>query len=160
MTYSISCTTRSPRDGEREGVDYCFVSKEDFDDRVRRGMFLEYAFVHGNYYGTQSEDVKTETKQGRDVLLEIDVQGARQVRRGMPSPESVLIFVAPPSLGVLEMRLRRRGTESEDKILLRLANAKVEMEAIPEFDHVIINDDLERACGALSNIVLEYRNTR
>ncbi|GHV40829.1 guanylate kinase [Synergistales bacterium] len=160
MTYSISCTTRSPRDGEREGVDYHFISKEDFDERVRRGMFLEYAFVHGNYYGTQSEDIRTETKQGRDVLLEIDVQGARQVRRGMPSPESVLIFVAPPSLEALETRLRCRGTESEDKILLRLKNAKVEMEAMPEYDHIIVNDDLEQACGMLSNIVLEYRKTR
>jgi guanylate kinase len=160
MAYSISCTTRSPRDGEREGVDYRFVSREDFDERVRRGMFLEYAFVHGNYYGTQSEDVRIETEQGRDVLLEIDVQGARQVRCGMPSPESVLIFVAPPSLEALEARLRRRGTESEDKILLRLANAAVEMEAMSEFDHIIVNDDLEQACGALGDIVLGYRKTR
>lgn len=157
MIYSISCTTRSPREGEREGTDYRFISKEDFNDRIERGMFLEYALVHGNYYGTQSEDVRAEMRLGRDVLLEVDVQGARQVRRVMPSPESVLIFVAPPSIETLEVRLRRRGTEPEDKIQLRLNNARAEMEAIPEFDHVIINDNLEQASSVLRDIVLENR---
>jgi guanylate kinase len=149
LAYSISCTTRAPREGEREGVDYRFLSKEDFKDRAARGLFLEHAFVHGNHYGTLREDVERETAAGRDVLLEIDVQGARQIRKLLPAPDSFLIFISPPSIAVLEERLRRRGTESEDKVRLRTETAKKEMEAAAEFDRVIVNDDLERASGEL-----------
>jgi guanylate kinase len=155
LVYSISCTTRKPRDGEREGVDYRFLSKEDFEDRAARGMFLEHALVHGNYYGTLREDVERETAAGHDVLLEIDVQGARQIRKLLPNPDSCfLIFVSPPSLEVLEDRLRRRGTESEDKIRLRVETAKEEMKAASEFDRVVVNENLDRACKELRNILL------
>jgi guanylate kinase len=157
LAYSISCTTRPPREGEREGVDYRFLSKEDFEDRAARGLFLECAVVHGNRYGTLREDVERETAAGRDVLLEIDVQGARQIRKLMPSPDSFLIFVAPPSSGVLEDRLRRRGTEPEDIVRLRLETAKKEMDAIGEFDRVIVNDDLERACEELRDVLLNAK---
>jgi guanylate kinase len=138
-------------------VDYHFVTKEDFEDRVARGSFLEYAQVHGDCYGTLREDVERETDAGRDVLLEIDVQGARQVRRLLP--ESVLIFVAPPSLEVLEKRLRQRKTETEEKIRLRLDNAKKEMAELGEYDHVVFNDVLDRAAEELRNIVLGYRSS-
>ncbi|MDR1649677.1 MAG: guanylate kinase [Synergistaceae bacterium] len=157
LTYSISCTTRPPREGEREGVDYRFLSKEDFEDRAARGLFLEYAVVHGNYYGTLREDIERETAAGRDVLLEIDVQGARQIRKLLPAPDSFLIFVSPPSINVLEDRLRRRGTESEDVIRLRLETAEKEMEALSEFDRVIVNGDLERACVELRDVLLNGR---
>jgi guanylate kinase len=138
-------------------VDYRFISKAEFEKRIARGLFLEYAAVHGNYYGTPREDVEREMDSGRDVLLEIDVQGARQVRKNLPGPSSVLIFVAPPSLSALEKRLRRRGTESEEKIALRLKNAKAEMEAAPEFDHVIVNDELGRACEELRTVFSDCR---
>jgi guanylate kinase len=152
LTYSISCTTRPPRAGEREGREYRFLSKEDFEDRAARGLFLEYAVVHGNCYGTLREDVERETAAGRDVLLEIDVQGARQIRKMLPAPDSFLIFVAPPSIEVLEGRLRRRGTEPQDIVRLRLETAEKEMEAVGEFDRVIVNDDLERACEELRGV--------
>jgi guanylate kinase len=158
LVYSISCTTRKPRGGEREGVDYHFLTKEGFEDRAARGLFLEHAAVHGEFYGTLREDVERETDAGRDVLLEIDVQGARQVRRLVP--ESVLIFVAPPSLEELEKRLRWRKTESEEKISLRLENAKKEMEEMGKYDHVVVNDVLDQAAAELRNIVLGCRTSR
>jgi guanylate kinase len=158
LAYSISCTTRKPRENEREGVDYRFITKEDFDDRAARGLFLEYACVHGNFYGTLREDVERELEAGRNVLLEIDVQGAEQVRRLVP--DCVMLFVAPPSPKILEGRLRTRGTESEDKIELRLENAKKEMARAAEYDHVIVNDDLERAAGELRGVVLAYGGER
>ncbi|MDR2176394.1 MAG: guanylate kinase [Synergistaceae bacterium] len=155
LTYSISCTTRAPRPGEREGADYRFLSREDFEDRVKRGLFLEHALVHGNLYGTLRGDVERETAAGRDVLLEIDVQGAECVRRLVP--DCVMLFIAPPSLEVLEARLRGRGTESEETIGLRLENAKKEMARAAEYDRVIVNDDLERAAGELRSVILSCR---
>jgi len=157
LTYSISCTTRPPREGERDGVEYHFVTPQDFEARAAAGLFLEHAVVHGFRYGTLLEYVEREMKAGKDVLLEIDVQGARRVREILP--ECVLIFVAPPSLDVLEKRLRQRKTESEDKIALRLENAKKEMALLPEYDRVIVNDDLEQACGELRGILLSYRKS-
>ena len=156
LTYSISCTTRQPREGEHDGVEYHFITTRDFEEKVAAGLFLEHAVVHCCRYGTLLEDVKRETEAGKDVLLEIDVQGARQVKEILP--ESVLIFVAPPSLDVLEQRLRQRRTESEDKIALRLENAKKEMALSSEYDRVIVNDDLEHACRELRDLLLSYRN--
>jgi guanylate kinase len=155
LVYSISCTTRKPRGGERDGVDYHFVTREDFQDRVARGMFLEHAAVHEDLYGTLREDVVRETDAGRDVLLEIDVQGARQIRKLVP--DSVLVFIAPPSLDVLELRLRRRGTESEEQIALRLDNAQKEMKEAGGYDHVILNDDLKQASEELRGVISSYR---
>lgn len=155
LTYSISCTTRAPRAGEREGRDYRFVSRRDFEDRIAQGLFLEHASVHGNYYGTLREDVEREIEAGRDVLLEIDVQGAGQIKEQIP--DSVLIFVSPPSLEVLEQRLRQRKTETEETIRTRLENAKEEMERVSEYDYNILNDVLERAAEELRGIILGYR---
>ena len=155
LTYSVSCTTRQPREGERDGVDYHFITARSFEEKAASGLFLEHAVVHGCRYGTLLENVEHETEAGRDVLLEIDVQGARQVREILP--ESVLIFIAPPSLEVLEKRLRRRETESEDKIALRLENAKKEMALSSEYDRVIVNENLEQACKELHDVILSYR---
>ena len=155
LNYSISCTTRKPRAGERHDVDYHFIAREDFEDKAARGLFLEHATVHEDRYGTLREDVVRELDAGRDVLLEIDVQGAQQVRKLLP--ESVLIFIAPPSLEALEERLRLRRTESEDKIRLRLENAKEEMEQSSGYDHIIINDVLDRASKELRELILSYK---
>ena len=155
LTYSISCTTREPRPGERDGVEYRFISESDFEDRVKRGMFLEHARVHGASYGTLREDVERELNAGRDVLLEIDVQGALQVRDALPG--AVLLFIAPPSLEELERRLRERGTEDEEKLRVRLGNAARELAQKEKYDHIIVNDDLDAASSELREIILNYR---
>ncbi|MDR2528245.1 MAG: guanylate kinase [Synergistaceae bacterium] len=151
LSYSISCTTRKPRVGERDGVDYHFITREDFEDKAAQGLFLEHATVHEDRYGTLREDVTRELDAGHDVLLEIDVQGAQQIQRLLP--ESVLIFIAPPSLEALEERLRLRRTESEDKIKLRLENAKKEMERSSDYDHIILNDVLDHASKELRDLI-------
>jgi len=158
IVFSISCTTRPVREGERDGVDYRFISEEAFRDLLGRGKFLEHAFVHGHYYGTLREDVENALGQRLDIILEIDVQGAFQIREKMP--ESILIFVSPPSLDELERRLRERGTESENMLALRLKNARLEMNRTGEYDYVIINDDAERASAELKRIILAYREKR
>ena len=155
LVYSISGTTRAPRPGERDGVEYRFISPEDFEERVRQGRFLEYAHVHDACYGTLREDVERELSAGRDVLLEIDVQGALQVRRRVP--DAVSIFVAPPSLEELEHRLRGRGTEDDAKLRLRLENAAKELSKAGEYDRVVVNGDLDEAAAALRKIILDYR---
>jgi len=158
IRFSISCTTREAREGERDGVDYRFISTRQFLELLDQGAFLEHAQVHGGYYGTLDEDVRKVLDSGEDILLEIDVQGALQVREKMP--ESVLIFVSPPSFKELEQRLRDRATESEELLQVRLRNAQWEMERADCYDHVIINDDLERAAGELEKIILEHRKNR
>ena len=155
LAYSISCTTRRPRPGETDGVEYRFISDADFEARVQAGLFLEHAQVHDARYGTLREDVERELEAGRDVLLEIDVQGAMQVRRRLP--DAVSIFVAPPSIEELERRLRERGTEDDEGLKLRLSNAVSELEGAAEYDRVIVNDDLEEAAADLKQIVMEYR---
>ena len=152
LTYSISCTTRRPRDGETDGVEYRFISREKFQEDISRGLFLEYAHVHEDYYGTLKQDVVNELEAGRDVLLEIDVQGALQVREKMP--DAVLVFIAPPSVEELERRLEGRGTEGKESLNVRLANAVKELALKDEYDYVIVNDDLENACEELRKIIL------
>ena len=152
LSYSISCTTRKPREGETDGVEYRFISREKFQDDISQGLFLEYAHVHEDYYGTLKADVVNELEAGRDVLLEIDVQGALQVRDKMPG--AVLIFVAPPSVEVLEHRLRGRGTEAAGSLNVRLENAVKELALKDEYDYVIVNDDLDSACEQLRKIIL------
>lgn len=152
LVYSISCTTRKPRDGETDGVEYRFVSHSKFREDIERGLFLEYAHVHEDYYGTLKADVEKELSKGHDVLLEIDVQGALQVKEKMP--EAVLIFVAPPSMEVLEKRLRGRRTEKESSLSVRLSNARKELELQKKYDYVIVNDDLDSSCEELRKIIL------
>ena len=156
LVYSISCTTRPPRAGETNGVEYRFISKGDFENKINLNEFLEYANVHGCYYGTLRDDVERELEAGNDVLLEIDVQGAEQVKNILS--EAVLIFIMPPSREILESRLRARGTESEEILKIRLNNAVDEMSKAASYKHVIINDELDRAAQELREIILSYRN--
>ncbi len=152
---SVSTTTRAPRPGEVDGRDYRFTDVDAFKAMVERGEFLEWAKVHGNYYGTSKSWIQAELAAGRDVLLEIDWQGARQVRSLFP--EAVGIFILPPSLEELERRLRGRGTDSDEVIARRLAAAQAEMRHVGEFDYAIINKELQRASEELLLIVRASR---
>ncbi|MDR3255232.1 MAG: guanylate kinase [Synergistaceae bacterium] len=155
IDFSVSCTTRSIRPGETNGVDYYFIAKEDFAKLITENAFLEWAEVHGNYYGTRRDDVDACVGSGRDMLLEIDVQGSRQVKAAMPS--AVRIFITVRSMDELENRLEDRGTETPDQMLLRLRNAAVEMRYAGECDHIIVNDDLEKSSQELVDLVKIYR---
>ena len=148
---SISSTTRKPRPGEMDGREYHFMDVPSFLEMANRDEFLEWAEVHGNYYGTSKRWIMTELTAGRDVLLEIDWQGAQQVRRVFP--EAIGVFIMPPSLEVLKERLSGRGTDSAETIARRIAAARDEMRHVDEFDYVIINDDLQQAVGSLVSIV-------
>lgn len=153
--FSVSHTTRAPRPGEQDGVDYYFVSRDVFLTMVDRGEFLEYAEVHGNLYGTSWQEISGKREAGFDVFLDIDVQGARQVRGRVP--EAVKIFIFPPSYTELKARLVARRQDPEDTIRLRMRNALNEMREYGEFDYVIINDRLEVATGELLAIVTASR---
>ena len=148
---SISATTREPRRGEEDGVDYHFLPREEFDRRVERGDFLEWATYSGNRYGTLRSEVERRTDRGAPVVLEIEVQGARQVRETMP--EAVRIFIEPPSPEVLRERLEGRGTDPPEMIDRRLEEARKELRARDEFGHRVINDDVDRAANELAGIV-------
>ena len=154
LVYSISCTTRQPREGEVDGVQYRFITHEKFQEDIQKNLFLEYAHVHADFYGTLKEDVMKELNSGHDVLLEIDVQGALQVREKIN--DAVLIFIAPPSVEELEKRLRNRHTETEENLRLRLSNAAKELELKDKYDYVIINDNLETASKELKDIIINH----
>ena len=147
LELSVSATTREPRPGEVDGRDYHFLPPEEFRRRIEAGDFLEHASYSGNHYGTLREEVERRLAEGRSVVLEIEVQGARQVRDAMP--EAVLIFIAPPDEAVLRKRLEGRGTDSSEAIEQRLRTAEIELGARPEFPHVIVNDDLQNASSEL-----------
>ena len=150
ITVSVSHTTRAGRPGERDGVDYHFVSIEKFQAMIAEGAFLEHAKVFDNYYGTGRAGIEGQLAQDRDVILEIDWQGARQVRAAFP--ECVGIFVLPPSRGALELRLRGRGQDPDEVIARRMRDAVAEMSHYAEFDHLIINDDFQVALADLKAI--------
>ena len=145
--FSVSTTTREPRVGEVDGKDYYFVSKEEFEEGIKRGDFLEYATVHGNYYGTSLVPVKKALSEGKLVIFDIDVQGHRLVREAM-GDVVVSAFITPPSLKELETRLTSRGSDNIDIINRRIENAKEEIKAIDEYDYLIINDKIEDAKNA------------
>jgi guanylate kinase len=147
----VSATTRRPRPGETHGVDYWFLSDEEFDERVRAGQFVEHAEYSGRRYGTLRSELETRGSAGRPVVLEIEVQGARQVRSAMP--ETVQVFIAPPSRDALRARLIGRGTDDPDQVERRLATAERELEAQGEFTRVVVNDRLEDAVDELEAIV-------
>lgn len=155
--FSVSHTTRPPRPGEINGKDYCFVTMEQFTALQKDGDFLEWAKVHGNLYGTSGLAVTAQLERGQDLILDIDVQGASQLKARRQGLEATFIFIAPPSLAELERRLRGRQTESEETIRLRLQNACQELLAAPQYDYIIINDDLEQAKAMLTAIILEKR---
>ncbi|MBS4177177.1 guanylate kinase [Lederbergia citrea] len=149
--YSISMTTRKPREGERDGVDYFFKSKEEFEQLIKEGKLLEYAEYVGNYYGTPVDYVKETLESGRDVFLEIEVQGAKQVREKIP--EGLFIFLMPPSLDELESRIVGRGTESVDLIHNRMEAARKEIELMSLYDYVVENDNVDFAVDRINAIV-------
>ena len=149
---SVSATTRSPRPGERDGVDYHFLDADEFAERRARGEFVEHVDYAGSSYGTLRSELEGRASAGAPVVLEIEVQGARQVRRALP--DATQIFIAPPSLEELARRLRERGTDDPEGVERRLAVAREELEARDEFAHVILNDQLERALQQLESIVL------
>jgi guanylate kinase len=149
--YSVSCTTRAARPGEQDGKDYFFLSREEFEARRARDEFAESAVVHGNLYGTLRTEVKRVLASGRHVIMDIDVQGARQFASAFP--ESVLVFLLPPSTDVLIDRLRARQTEDHGKLLVRLRSAREELREVGRYQYVVVNDDLERAYEHVSSIV-------
>ena len=152
---SVSYTTRDPRSGEQNGKDYHFVSRETFLDMAKRGEFLESAEVYGNLYGTSQTWISREMAKGRDILLEIDWQGAAQVRRLFP--DCVSIFILPPSIAALEERLRGRGKDSDAVIAKRMAAVREDVSHVAEFNYVIINDNLNVALQELAAVVLAAR---
>jgi guanylate kinase len=151
LEMSVSATTREPRDSEENGHDYHFLDREEFDRRARGDEFLEHATYSGHRYGTLRPEVERRLARGASVVLEIEVQGARQVRAAMP--ESVLVFIAPPAPDALRARLEGRGTDSARDIDERLRTAELELAAQEEFGHVIVNDEIERAASDLERIV-------
>ena len=151
LVYSVSTTTRTPRPGERHGANYYFVSREQFTAAIREGDFLEWAEVYGNYYGTRRSAVLENLRQGKDLILEIDTQGARQIKTACPS--SISIFIKPPSLAELERRIVSRGSENAESLARRLSAAKEEMSRAGEYDYVVVNDEVERAAKEIESII-------
>ena len=151
LELSTSATTRAPRDGERDGIDYFFLTDDEFQLRIEAGEFIEYARYSGNLYGTLRSEIEEKAAASTGVILEIELQGARQVRASMP--EAVQVFIAPPEFEVLRRRLEGRGTDDPEAIEARLKVAAEELEARDEFEHQVVNDDLELATGRLEAIV-------
>jgi guanylate kinase len=155
LSYSVSFTTRAPRHGEVNGREYFFVTPEKFEQMVAAGEFLEWAHVHGKLYGTARQQVVREISEGRDIILEVDVQGAASVRALMV--DSVSIFILPPSFEVLRQRLQARGTDSPEELDLRLRNAPTELKDYSAFQYLIVNDDADRAADQMTAIVQAER---
>ncbi len=141
--YSVSATTRSPREGEQNGVNYHFITREDFEERIKNNAMLEYAEYCGNYYGTPKKEIEEMREMGKNVLLEIEVQGAMKVRE--ICPDAVFVFILPPSVNELERRLRKRGTETDEVIAERVSQAKGELAFAEKYDYVVVNNALEDA---------------
>lgn len=158
LSYSVSYTTRERREGEIDGVHYFFVDADRFKELVAGDEFLEYAVVHGNFYGTSRSQVERETDEGHDIILEIDVQGAENVQQRMPG--AIGIFILPPSYEVLKERLTERNTETAADLEVRLKNAREEVREVFEFDYVVVNDEVERAAAELRSIILAERLRR
>jgi guanylate kinase len=159
LEFSVSYTTRAPRAGERDGVDYKFVTEDEFSRMIARSEFAEWAVVHGNRYGTAVHTVNRALEDGKDYLFDIDWQGGAQLRRQWPE-ESVLVFILPPSMAELERRLRRRATDSPEAIARRLAVATRELEHFAQYDYLVVNDNLETALKELSSIYVAARCAR
>lgn len=156
--YSVSYTTREMRPGEADGKDYSFIGITEFEQRIKEGEFLEYAKVHGNYYGTSRSRVEAQIAEGVDVILEIDVQGAADVLQSLP--EAVSIFILPPSFEALAQRLRARNTENPEQLKLRLQNSFDEVHRYDEFEYVVINDNIADAVRRLESIIVGERQRR
>ena len=151
ISYSVSATTRAMREGEVDGVNYHYITKERFEQLIEEDKVLEYTSYCGNYYGTLRDEVDSRREQGQDVLLEIEVEGAANVRR--LCPDAVSIFIAPPSVKELERRLRKRGTETEEVIAERVSQAEREIHSALEYDYIIINGELEKAVNDVASVI-------
>jgi guanylate kinase len=158
LHFSVSYTTRKPRGSERDGVDYCFISHEEFEERISAGQFFEHANVFGNYYGTHVGQLEKAREAGEDLVLDIDVQGAAQLKDKLP--EAVTIFVLAPSRQILEQRLRSRSEDPDPVIVRRLNDAASEIRNYDRYDYVVVNDDLERSAETLAAIVTAERVRR
>ena len=158
LLYSVSYTTRKPREGEQNGVDYYFIAKDEFEKGMAAKRWAEWADVHGNYYGTSAVFLNRKLAAGNDVLLDIDVQGAGKLIKRYP--DSITIFIMPPSFAVLKERLQSRATDSDATIRLRLKNAKAEMALKKMYRHIVINDQLADAIAQLVSIINQYRVNR
>ncbi len=158
LTYSISMTTRKKRSGEEDGIDYYFVSKEEFSDAIAKGKMLEWAEFVGNYYGTPYDKVEEQLQQGKDVVLEIEIQGALQVKEKIA--DALFIFLMPTSLEELKARLRKRGSETPEVINKRLEKAKKEIPLKTNYDYVIINDDVDRAADVILKVIQTEKELR
>jgi len=154
---SVSATTRPLRGGEVQGQSYFFVGKEEFEN-LKRGKLIEWAKVHGHFYGTPRDFVEETLEKGIDVVLSIDVQGGREVKKSFP--EAVMVFILPPSFEILEQRIMRRAADLAEDIETRMANARDELRALPEYEYVVVNDELDRAIAALRAIVVSERCRR
>ena len=162
VCFSISCTTRAPRGAERDGIDYYFLSRDAFEKKIAEDAFIEYAEVHGNFYGTLKSEVVDRVSQGIDVILDIDVQGAAKVRElcrkdALFEACAEFVFVAPPSHAELERRLRGRATDSEEVIQKRLYNSKLEISRWREYSYLLINDDFAGAVEKFNSLLLAFR---
>ncbi|MBM3320415.1 MAG: guanylate kinase [Candidatus Eisenbacteria bacterium] len=155
LRFSISDTSRPIREGEADGRDYRFVGEEEFEERIRAGRYAEWAKVHGDYYGTPRSEIEEGIARGEDVVLDIDVQGCEQVRAKYSA--ALAIFIVPPSLAVLEKRLRERRTEPEERIRTRLENARAEIEKKFEYDYIVVNDRLDGAIETVLSIIRAER---
>jgi guanylate kinase len=156
LRLSVSHTTRAPRQGERDGANYHFVNEAEFQRLIAAGAFLEWAIYNGNHYGTSWKAIEGPLAEGLDVLLEIEVQGARQVRQRLP--DARLIFLLPPSMRALVRRLEGRATDTAAQVAARLRTARSELEAVEEFDYAVVNDDLERCVASVQEIVAAERS--
>jgi guanylate kinase len=156
LNISVSATTRKPRDGETEGESYFFTDEEEFKKKINNSEFLEYANVYGNYYGTPKKEVFRQLEEGNDVILEIDIQGALQVKKNYP--EGVFIFILPPSLKELRNRIEERGTDSKEVILRRMKCAYDELNYVFKYDYVILNDEVEAAVKKIQCIITAEKN--
>ncbi len=157
VKFSVSHTTRNPREGEVDGVDYHFVSRDTFGQMIADNIFLEHAEVHDNFYGTSHAAIEEQLQNGFDVILDIDVQGAAILREN-PQVDAAFIFIAPPSLVELERRLRGRGTENEEKVQVRLINARTELLSSSKYEYLIVNSDIDEATNVLQAIILAERS--
>lgn len=159
IAFSVSHTTRVARAGEQEGIDYFFVDRAVFEAMRRKALFLEWAEVHGNLYGTSSKVVQELTKQGLDIILDIDVQGALQLKKKL-GDEGVFVFIVPPSLQELEKRLTARGTDAMEAITMRVANAQKELKSLAHYDYVIVNDKVDDAIEVFKAVIIAERSRK
>ncbi len=156
LDFSISATSRAPRENERDGIDYYFISTEEFKKRIKQGDFLEWEEVYrDNFYGTLKREVERIWNLGKHVIFDIDVVGGLDIKHIYPE-RTLAVFVKPPNIEELKIRLKKRGTESEDRINMRIAKASVELATAPQFDHVIVNEDLDTALGEAEDLVRDF----